>query len=462
VSAADPAAGISALGVWVFTIDPTTGAIAPVGIPILASINLPFYFELAAESSGNFVFTKSTFLNPNLSVVDAFRVDRSSGALTLVNESRKKFANRINAMALSNGPTPVNYVPQFAYIANSGDNTVSAYSIDPSSGLLTSKGSVSTGTNPQSVATDPSGKFLYVANQGSNNLSGYVIDATTGLPTTIPGSPFATGSQPVSVTVEPSGRFVYVSNSGDNSVSVYAISPASGVLTLASTSSLAANGSGGGCTVPGPLTVDSRGLIIYVSCPASSNTFLAQINPSTGAVGECSTIWGIPSPLGAPLGGDSISIHPSGKFAYLLNQANGVIYELAVTDNQSGCVSGGTGSITLNSTIAVGPTQNIALDPHGRFLYGAGGASNDLLGDLIDFNTGALSPIPGSPFGAGTFPLAIAFDGSGRFAYVVNKASNTVSAYSVDPSTGALAPLPIPDLPTGTGPVAVTTSTKIQ
>jgi hypothetical protein len=119
---------------------------------------------------------------------------------------------------------------------------------------------------------------------------------------------------------------------------------------------------------------------------------------------------GVYRPLSARLwGGNSISVYASGKFAYLLNQAKAVIYELTVTDNQSGCVSGATGGITLNSTVAVGPTENIALDPYGRFLYGAEGGSNDLLGDLIDFSTGALSPIPGSPFAAGTFPMAMAW-----------------------------------------------------
>ena len=98
--------------------------------------------------------------------MDSFSVDRSTGALTLVSENRKKFANRINAIALSNGPTPVNNVPGFVYVPNSGDNTVSVYLVDSASGLLTSIGSANTGTNRRSLAADLLGKFLYVANQG--------------------------------------------------------------------------------------------------------------------------------------------------------------------------------------------------------------------------------------------------------------------------------------------------------
>src|SRR5215469_5862373 len=367
--------------VWPFTIDPSSGTVAPVGVPATGLINLPFLKELVADPSSRLVFMKSTSVNPSLSVLDAFSVDRTSGTLTLVDENRTKFTNRVNAMALGTGPTPITYAPQFAYVANSGDNTISVYSIDAISGFLTSVGSACTGTNPQSLATDPFEKFLYVTNQGSNTVSGYVISSSTGLLTAMPGSPFAAGLQPVSVTVDPSGRFVYVTNSGDNTVSAYAADPTSGVLTPVFTSSLAAtNGFGGGCTVPGPVTVDPRGLILYVSCPASNNTFGAPINPSTGAVGACNTTWGGAMPLGSPLGGNSIAIHPSGKFAYLLNQANSSIYELTITDNQSGCVSGSTGGITLSTSASVGPAESITLDPLGRYLYGAEGGFNDLLG----------------------------------------------------------------------------------
>jgi YVTN family beta-propeller protein len=59
------------------------------------------------------------------------------------------------------------------------------YTIDPTSGALTSIGTIAAGTFPVSVAVDPSGKFAYVANHGSNNVSMYAIDPTTGVLTLI-------------------------------------------------------------------------------------------------------------------------------------------------------------------------------------------------------------------------------------------------------------------------------------
>jgi len=44
------------------------------------------------------------------------------------------------------------------------------------------------------------GGFAYVANSGSDNVSAYSIDATTGALSTAAGSPFAARVNPVSVT----------------------------------------------------------------------------------------------------------------------------------------------------------------------------------------------------------------------------------------------------------------------
>ena len=55
---------------------------------------------------------------------------------------------------------------------------------------------------------------------------------------------------------------------------------------------------------------------------------------------------------------------------------------------------------------------------------------------------GALQPIAGSPFAAGSKPNSVAVDCRGKFVYVANGGgSNNVSAYSIAPN-GALTPVP--------------------
>ena len=134
------------------------------------------------------------------------------------------------AMALTLLGTPLQ--AQFAYVTNSGDNTVSGYIMDPASGALTPiKGSpFAAGILPTSVAVNPTGKFAYVANLGDNTVSGYTIDPATGALTPIAN--FTAGIRPQSVAVDPSGKFVYVTNSGSGNVSGYTTDPATGTLGL--------------------------------------------------------------------------------------------------------------------------------------------------------------------------------------------------------------------------------------
>src|SRR6202011_1547651 len=89
------------------------------------------------------------------------------------------------------------------------------------------------GSGPFSVAVDPSGKFAYVVNEGDNTVSGYTINATTGALTPIAGSPFAgtAGTYPQPVAVDPSGKFAYVANSSSTTVSGYTINATTGALT---------------------------------------------------------------------------------------------------------------------------------------------------------------------------------------------------------------------------------------
>jgi len=121
--------------------------------------------------------------------------------------------------------------PAFAYVANSGDNTVSAYTINPTTGALTSVGApVATGISPRFVAVPPNGKFAYVTNQLDSTVSAYTINPINGGLSSV-GAPVSTGSHPTGITVDPSSKFLYVANSNDNTVSAYVINSTTGALT---------------------------------------------------------------------------------------------------------------------------------------------------------------------------------------------------------------------------------------
>src|SRR5580700_8821660 len=90
--------------------------------------------------------------------------------------------------ALLAAPLPA----QFVYVANEISSNISAYSLNPKTGVLTAvPGSpFSTGGGPFALALHPSSRFLYVTNTGAATVSGYGIDDKTGVLTAVPGSPF--------------------------------------------------------------------------------------------------------------------------------------------------------------------------------------------------------------------------------------------------------------------------------
>lgn len=102
---------------------------------------------------------------------------------------------------------------RFAYVANANPGTVSAFTLDATTGLPTPvpDGVVSAGPGTFSVAIDPSGQFVYAANQGSDNVSMYAIHPGSGKLTSL-GPAIAAGHFPRSVTVSPTDPFVYVAN----------------------------------------------------------------------------------------------------------------------------------------------------------------------------------------------------------------------------------------------------------
>jgi hypothetical protein len=95
------------------------------------------------------------------------------------------------------------------------------------------------------------------------------------------------------------------------------------------------------------------------------------------------------------------------------------------------------------------------VNPSGKFVYVTNGSSGNVSAYTINPGTGALTPVAGSPFPAGSEPFSVHVDPSGKFAYVANFSDNDVSAYTVDPGTGALTPLAGSPFPAGPGPASI-------
>jgi 6-phosphogluconolactonase len=82
--------------------------------------------------------------------------------------------------------------------------------------------------------------------------------------------------------------------------------------------------------------------------------------------------------------------------------------------------------------------RSVVVDPTGKFAYVANKFGDNVSAYSIAAN-GALTPVPGSPFAAGSFfPVSLAVDPTAKFAYVANNSNaSNISAYSIDAGDGS-------------------------
>ena len=360
-----------------------------------------------------------------------------------------------------------NPTPKFAYVANfcvshtdCSAGNVSAYAIDSSTGALSAvAGSpFAAGAQPVSVTVDPSGRFVYVVNTcvssadcSAGNVSAYTINSSTGALSAVAGSPFAARTLPSSVTVDPSGRFAYVANSCETSrcatvgsVSAYSINSPTGALSAVAGSPFAAGDS------PISVTVDPSGQFAYVVNQSGNNVSAYTINSSTGALRAVAG-----SPFETGTNPFSVAVDPSGRFAYVTNDDDDTVSAYTISSS-----TGALRAVPGSPFRAGNYPDSVTVDPSGRFAYvannGADVARASVSAYAINNTTGALSKVSGSPFPAVFQAQSVTVDPSGRFAYVANEGGGgSVSAYTINSSSGALKAVSGSPFPDGGAPLSV-------
>jgi 6-phosphogluconolactonase len=248
----------------------------------------------------------------------------------------------------------------------------------------------SDGGGPVAITRDS--KVLYTTN--GNQLSGFQIQADGTLVQTT-GTPFSMADTPVGIVTDPTADFLYASWSS-GVLTVLAIDPATGALSLASS-----------------VTLDK---FIH----------------------------------------NAAAIAPSGRYLYqddIYPDTYPATLEVAgfATDAATGALSFVPGS-PLSSTHSAGTSGPMAIDPAGKFLYVSyefavtGGYDGALAAYSIDPASGALTGVPGAPFVVGGVPSAVAIDASGKFLivsmYPPSGSDNCLVVFSIDPGTGALTAVP--------------------
>ncbi len=291
-------------------------------------------------------------------------------------------------------------------------------------------------------------EFLYAGNV-SGGVSAFSVDPNAGTLTPVAGTPFAVGSGAapgaVRLAADPSGTVIYATNASTGGPNVVAMSvnASSGALTAAANQALT--------VAPGKLAVDAGGKNLYLIPDPTANTpelIGFSIAPTTHVLAALPN-----QPMGVAGIPHDITVDPSGAFVYI-TFAGTPGDEIAgrSRDTNTGVLSVLVGSPFGN--IGGDNPQGIRVTPNGTFAVIANFATNNVSVMSLTAGTGMLTNVGGSPFAAGTGPIAVAIDQSGKFAFVVNQGTNNLSVYSIG-AQGGLAPVAGSPFTVGASPQAV-------
>jgi len=141
-------------------------------------------------------------------------------------------------VAPGSGPRHFAFHPdgRFGYVISEMANTVTAFAYDADKGALTEIQTISTlpadfkgQSYTAEVQVHPSGKFLYGSNRRHDSIAIFTIDPSTGKLTTVGFEP-TQGKNPRNFAIDPTGRYLLAENQDSDTIVVFHIDPKTGAL----------------------------------------------------------------------------------------------------------------------------------------------------------------------------------------------------------------------------------------
>jgi 6-phosphogluconolactonase len=346
----------------------------------------------AQGAKPTFVYVGSYTRNPpgggsnNPVGLSVFRLDPTNGALTPVQE-----VPSANPSFVALDPTR-----RFLYVVNEiadfegqKAGSAEAFAINPATGELTllNRQSVK-GTIPAHLAVDPTGRYLVVANYVGGNFVVLPIESDGRLGPVVdevidtghgPNAQRQASPHPHGVAFDPAGRFLATADLGTDQIQIFQL--ANGKLVPVSK---AATAPGAG---PRHIVFHPNGRVLFVINELNSTITSFAFDPDKGQIGrELQTISTEPPGYSGAKSTAEIAVHPSGKFLYASNRGHNSIVGYRIDP-----VTGRLDEIGHATEGVVFP-RSFAIDPSGRWLHVANQKADSIVQFEIDPATGALKP----------------------------------------------------------------------
>ncbi|HMV43667.1 MAG TPA: beta-propeller fold lactonase family protein [Leptospiraceae bacterium] len=212
--------------------------------------------------------------------------------------------------------------------------------------------------------------------------------------------------------------FLYTANNGSNSISSMELDSANG-----SFSNLVSFAAG---TNPQSLVAAFNGKSLYAVNSGSTVLNNISINQTNGTLTGVNT-----ATVGNGL--KSIAIDSTGNLMFVVNSTDMTISRVLIDQNTGNVVVLGA------TNVGVAGLYSIVTHPSLPFVYVTANTSSKVYGYTIDFNTGNLNPMIGSPYSVSANPLGISIEPNGSFLYTANAiAGSGISRFTINQLNGSL------------------------
>jgi 6-phosphogluconolactonase len=328
------------------------------------------------------------------------------------------------------------------------------FAMDPSTGALSQLELFANPHNPSWLAIDPSRTHLYSANEtqtyegtNSGSVSAYSIDRSTGRLTLI-NTVSSEGAGPAHLSVHPSGKYILVANYFGGTIAALPVQPSGGLGNAADVvhdqgtlgPTRAADAPRGSFAISGH---DKPHAHMIQSDPSGRFVIATDLGLDQILVYKFSVDSGKLTPNDPPYisvppgdGPRHFTFHPNGRWLYSIQEEASTLMTFDY--------DGANGRLTLKQTIPSLPpgfagtdfTSEVMIAADGRFLY----AANRLHDSIAWFSIGTEGRLKfvGEEWTRGDYPRSFNIDPSGNFLYSCNQRADAITTFRVDRQTGAL------------------------
>ncbi len=349
----------------------------------------------------------------------------------------------LGALAASAGAAPpAKAGPVTLYVGTYTDGTsrgIYRLTFDPATGTPTEPVLAAETKNPSFLALHPNGRLLYAVGEISSFegartgvVSAFAIDPKTGDLALLNQQP-SEGAGPCHLVVDRAGRNVIVANYGGGTVAVLPIDP-DGRLRRAS-SVRVHEGSGpnkGRQERPHAhgIYLDAAERFAFSPDLGADRVFVYRFDAAKGTLEPHGA-----AELDPGSGPRHLAFHPSGKFAYVINELLSTVTAFSYDAEK--------GALAPIQTITALPagfsgtswTAEVEVSPDGRFVYGSNRGDDSLAVFAVDPSSGRLTAKGHAPVG-GKYPRHFTIDPTGGFILAAHQNSGTIAVLRLDRTTG--------------------------